>query len=210
MPSRSPARSVSRGRSRTRSYTPSQSRSPAPRRSITPRSKSRSRSARRSVTPRDDRAGRPDTARAPRDISKSRSRSYSRSRSGERNAAAARGGGAPPKNAKIVVEKLTKNVTENHLREIFGVYGVVQSVDMPMNKTCELFFLQCASFLKQVLTSPQSTQIAAQHTSSTPTPPTQKPRSHTCMKANSTVRSSMSPSSSLAANSPAHHHHLAD
>ncbi|RVX74425.1 hypothetical protein B0A52_01551 [Exophiala mesophila] len=34
----------------------------------------------------------------------------------------------------IVVEKLTKNVTEAHLREIFGTYGHIESVDLPMNK----------------------------------------------------------------------------
>ncbi|EQL30977.1 hypothetical protein BDFG_06610 [Blastomyces dermatitidis ATCC 26199] len=34
---------------------------------------------------------------------------------------------------RIVVEKLTKNVNENHLREIFGVYGEIQSLELPMN-----------------------------------------------------------------------------
>lgn len=115
MPSRSPSQGPARGRSRTRSHTPSHSQSP--RRSITPRSQSRSLSARRSVTPRGARG---------------RSRSYSRSRSAD---AAPR---APAvKSAKIVVEKLTKNVTENHLREIFGAYGPVQDVDLPMNRQCE-------------------------------------------------------------------------
>ncbi|KAL9109942.1 MAG: hypothetical protein Q9227_005465 [Pyrenula ochraceoflavens] len=36
----------------------------------------------------------------------------------------------------IVVEKLTKNVTEAHLREIFGNYGDIQSIDLPMNRQC--------------------------------------------------------------------------
>jgi len=39
-------------------------------------------------------------------------------------------------NLKIVVEKLTKNVNENHLREIFGAYGPIRDLDMPMNRQC--------------------------------------------------------------------------
>jgi RNA-binding protein with serine-rich domain 1 len=35
-----------------------------------------------------------------------------------------------------VVEKLTKNVTEAHLREIFGSYGRIESIDLPLNKQC--------------------------------------------------------------------------
>jgi len=35
-----------------------------------------------------------------------------------------------------VVEKLTKNVNEAHLREIFGSYGQIQSLDMPANRQC--------------------------------------------------------------------------
>ncbi len=38
---------------------------------------------------------------------------------------------------QIVVEKLTKNVTDAHLREIFSVYGTIQDLDMPMNRQCE-------------------------------------------------------------------------
>ncbi|KAI4249192.1 MAG: hypothetical protein L6R40_000650 [Gallowayella cf. fulva] len=34
----------------------------------------------------------------------------------------------------IVVEKLTKNVNEHHLREIFGSYGPIKDLDLPMNK----------------------------------------------------------------------------
>ena len=39
--------------------------------------------------------------------------------------------------SQIVVEKLTKNVNESHLREIFGAYGPIQELDMPMNRQCE-------------------------------------------------------------------------
>ncbi|DAA77973.1 TPA_exp: hypothetical protein A8136_5676 [Trichophyton benhamiae CBS 112371] len=34
----------------------------------------------------------------------------------------------------IVVEKLTKNVNENHLREIFSAYGEIESLELPMNR----------------------------------------------------------------------------
>ncbi|KAI9681498.1 MAG: AAA+-type ATPase [Caeruleum heppii] len=35
---------------------------------------------------------------------------------------------------EIVVEKLTKNVNEHHLREIFSAYGTIRDVDLPMNR----------------------------------------------------------------------------
>jgi hypothetical protein len=37
---------------------------------------------------------------------------------------------------QIVVEALTRNVKEDHLREIFGKYGVIKDLTMPMNPTC--------------------------------------------------------------------------
>ena len=37
---------------------------------------------------------------------------------------------------QIVVEKLTKNVNVDHLKEIFGAYGPIQDVDLPMNQQC--------------------------------------------------------------------------
>lgn len=37
---------------------------------------------------------------------------------------------------QIVVEALTRNVKEDHIREIFGKYGVIKDVRMPMNPTC--------------------------------------------------------------------------
>ncbi|KAK9776404.1 putative Calcium-activated chloride channel-domain-containing protein [Seiridium cardinale] len=36
--------------------------------------------------------------------------------------------------AGIVVEKLTKNINEDHLREIFGQYGSIRDLDLPMNR----------------------------------------------------------------------------
>ena len=38
---------------------------------------------------------------------------------------------------QIVVEKLTKNVNEGHLQEIFGSYGAIKEIDLPMNRQCE-------------------------------------------------------------------------
>ena len=121
-----PSRSRSRGR---RTRTPP-SRSASPRRSISPRPMSRSRSHSPAPTPR---GGRPNGFRARsfsgERIPVRRSRSFSRSPPPR--------GGSPQRNTKIVVEKLTKNVNENHLREIFGAYGPVRDVDMPMNRQCE-------------------------------------------------------------------------
>ncbi|ROW13774.1 hypothetical protein VPNG_03663 [Cytospora leucostoma] len=34
----------------------------------------------------------------------------------------------------IVVERLTKNVTEEHLREIFGAYGPIHDMDVPLSR----------------------------------------------------------------------------
>ena len=35
---------------------------------------------------------------------------------------------------QIVVERLTKNVNEDHLREIFGQYGEIDDLDLPLNR----------------------------------------------------------------------------
>lgn len=40
-------------------------------------------------------------------------------------------------NRQIVVERLTKNVNEDHLYEIFGQYGSIKDLDLPINRQCE-------------------------------------------------------------------------
>ncbi|KAJ6446821.1 molybdenum cofactor synthesis protein 2B [Purpureocillium lavendulum] len=40
-----------------------------------------------------------------------------------------------PAGTKIVVERLSKNIHEGHLREIFGRYGRILDLDLPMNRT---------------------------------------------------------------------------
>ncbi|MCJ1240130.1 hypothetical protein MMC14_008130 [Varicellaria rhodocarpa] len=130
-----PSRSPSRGRTRTRSpeprvHSPTPSVSRSPRRSVSPRSRSPSR------TPS-------DRARFSRRNGRGRSPSRSPSRSGSRGARRYRDRSfsrsptkepAAPKSSKIVVEKLTKNVNEGHLREIFGAYGPIKEVDLPINR----------------------------------------------------------------------------
>ncbi len=43
-----------------------------------------------------------------------------------------------PSLAQVVVERLTKNVNEDHLREIFGQYGEIEDLDLPLNRQCTL------------------------------------------------------------------------
>jgi hypothetical protein len=74
-----------------------------------------------------------------------------------------------------VIEKLTKNVNEDHLREIFGVYGQIRDLDMPINRNCKLVY----DFMALSLTC-QSIPIVEQHTSSTLPKPTPKLRLLTC------------------------------
>ncbi|KAE8374328.1 hypothetical protein BDV26DRAFT_46275 [Aspergillus bertholletiae] len=93
------------------------------------RSKSRSRSASRSkILSRSQSRSRSWSSRS-RSRSRGsrwyRDRSYSRTPSPSDNL---------PRSSKIVVEKLTKNVTELHLREIFGSFGGIENLDLPMNK----------------------------------------------------------------------------
>ena len=142
------SRSQSRGRSRTRSQTPTSvkqapppepARSRSPHRSPSPRSRSRSRSrsaSRSPVTTRESRNG-PTKGRT---YSRSRSRSPDREprrsyRDRSRSRSPSRGRNL--QSSKIVVEKLTRNVNEGHLREIFGSYGRIETIDLPMNKQCK-------------------------------------------------------------------------
>ncbi|CAI7632839.1 unnamed protein product [Penicillium palitans] len=119
-PEQNRARSLSRSlhRSKPRSESPSRSltRSPSQGRRDRYRSKSRSRSP-----------------------SRGRTRSRSRSRGGRRYNSRSESRSltpnpSPPRSSKIVVEKLTKNVTESHIREIFGGFGEIEYLDLPINK----------------------------------------------------------------------------
>ncbi|KAL4915147.1 hypothetical protein BDW62DRAFT_212879 [Aspergillus aurantiobrunneus] len=83
----------------------------------------RSRSRTRSMSRRRSLSRSRSWSRSP-DFRSYRGRSYSRSQSPSYN----------QRSSKIVVEKLTKNVTEPHLVEIFGTFGEIQSVDLPMNQ----------------------------------------------------------------------------
>ncbi|KAJ4421055.1 hypothetical protein N0V82_003959 [Gnomoniopsis sp. IMI 355080] len=124
----------------SRSITPdapprSRSRSPYDSRS---RSRSRSLSRRRSPS-RDSRSPprRNGRARDSRSRSRSRSRSYTREDSRVRSLSRGRGRSrseSPLRSTKIVVERLTKNVTEDHLREIFGQYGEIDDMDVPLSR----------------------------------------------------------------------------
>ena len=35
-----------------------------------------------------------------------------------------------------MIERLTKNISEENLREIFGAYGDIEAVDVPVNRQC--------------------------------------------------------------------------
>ncbi|KAJ5935679.1 hypothetical protein N7466_005226 [Penicillium verhagenii] len=126
-----------------RSPLPSHDRAPS--RSSRSRSRdSRPRSVTRSPSPdagrRDRRTRSPSRSRSPsRERSKGgrRYRSHSRSRTRSRSYSRSPSRDLSPPGAQrliqIVVEKLTKNVTEAHLREIFGDFGDIENLDLPMN-----------------------------------------------------------------------------
>ncbi|KAJ9299322.1 hypothetical protein DTO271G3_2944 [Paecilomyces variotii] len=116
------------------------SRSRSPRRSVSPRSPTSPRAGTRSPSPgvgrHNGHRGRNYSRSPSRD--RGRSRSYSRNRAGgryrDRAYSRSRSPESPRRSSKIIVEKLTKNVTEEHLYEIFGTFGEIQSLELPMNK----------------------------------------------------------------------------
>ncbi|KAG0229314.1 hypothetical protein BGW42_001654 [Actinomortierella wolfii] len=66
-----------------------------------------------------------------------RDRSFSRSRSRSRSPARRSLSPADPGLANTIkVAKLTKNVTEAHIKEIFGMYGSIKSINFPIDKRC--------------------------------------------------------------------------
>jgi RNA recognition motif-containing protein len=72
----------------------------------------------------------------------SRSRSRSRSRSTNAHDKTMKGAKSDEVGFRvIVVSGLTKNVMKGHLEEIFGEYGRVTGLDLPLFKVCELFQL---------------------------------------------------------------------
>ncbi|KAG9517684.1 hypothetical protein KCV07_g6035, partial [Aureobasidium melanogenum] len=119
------------------------SRSPTPRRDAASRSpysrasRSPSRTPRRSISPRPS----PSPQRRSRSRTRTRSPAHSRSRSRSHRARSTSRGRdrSPtppmPRSSKIVIEKLTKNVTPAHLNEIFSTYGAIADLDMPLNKS---------------------------------------------------------------------------
>ncbi|KAG9715275.1 hypothetical protein KCU84_g11830, partial [Aureobasidium melanogenum] len=119
------------------------SRSPTPRRDAASRSpysrasRSPSRTPRRSISPRPS----PSPQRRSRSRTRTRSPAHSRSRSRSYRARSTSRGRdrSPtppmPRSSKIVIEKLTKNVTSAHLNEIFSTYGAIADLDMPLNKS---------------------------------------------------------------------------
>ncbi|CDM26705.1 hypothetical protein DTO013E5_7087 [Penicillium roqueforti] len=122
----SPLRSPEQDQARSRSLHRSKPRSESPSRSLT-RSPSQG---------RHDRYRSRTRSRSP---SRGRTRSRSPSRAGRRHNSRSESrsitpNASPPRSSKIVVEKLTKNVTENHIREIFGGFGEIEYLDLPINK----------------------------------------------------------------------------
>ncbi|RGB32449.1 hypothetical protein C1646_220674 [Rhizophagus diaphanus] len=102
------------------------SRSRSRSRSRNPRSLSGSRSRSRSYSSYSSRS-------RSRSYSRSRSRSLSYSRSRSRSPYSRRRRSLSPLPTKIMVNKLTKNVTDAHLQEIFGAFGRIHRVEMALD-----------------------------------------------------------------------------
>ncbi|KAG5944551.1 hypothetical protein E4U53_006874 [Claviceps sorghi] len=118
MASRSRSPSRGRARSLTRSLSPRSgaSRSPLHQR------RHGSRSLSPSMTPPPRRNGR----------YRSNSRSWSRGRGRDSREASE---SPVSRSTKIVVERLSKNINQDHLYEIFGQFGPIRDLDLPMNRT---------------------------------------------------------------------------
>lgn len=111
-----------------------------------------------------------------------------------------------------MVERLTKNVTEDHLREIFGQYGEIHDMDVPLSRQCKLPTYPAAALLSRFASDSdfchrfsQTARIAALPISFTSTKPMLNRQSHTCTKPSSTVQQLACPSSCLDENSLPHH-----
>ncbi|KAG5981033.1 hypothetical protein E4U55_003367 [Claviceps digitariae] len=117
---------ISRSRSPSRGRTRSLTRSMSPRsdvsRSPVRQRRHDSRSLSRSMTPPPRRNGR----------YRSTSRSWSRGRGRDSRDASE---SPVPRSTKIVVERLSKNINQDHLYEIFGQFGPIKDLDLPMNRT---------------------------------------------------------------------------
>ncbi|KFY62642.1 hypothetical protein V496_04472 [Pseudogymnoascus sp. VKM F-4515 (FW-2607)] len=95
----------------------------------------------RSLSPRLEHSRSPPPSHR-RSISPRRSRSPSYDRNGGRRATRSISRSPSPdvKSTKIVVERLTKNINESHLRELFGSFGEIIDMDMPMNRQSYLLY----------------------------------------------------------------------
>ncbi|OAA47076.1 Nucleotide-binding, alpha-beta plait [Metarhizium rileyi] len=122
MASRSRSPSRVRQRSLTRSMSPRSDDSRSARRR---RYDSRSPST-RSITP-------PPRRNGPRDDSRSWSRGRGRDSREPSESPLARS--TKVSSEPIVVERLSKNINEDHLLEIFGQFGPIKDLDLPMNRT---------------------------------------------------------------------------
>jgi hypothetical protein len=92
----------------------------------------------RSRTPKSLSPSPPPRHRRGSDVSMSPARSKSRSRS--RSPRGANGSSSKPAGGYrvVVISGLSKNVQRGHLEEIFGEYGRVTGLDLPLFKVCKL------------------------------------------------------------------------